>query len=158
VRNEKGGYEPLDYAKLYRICSNMYAAGMIGYVSKVTHGLLSIEPKDRDGNKISDLKQAVIYMDGSAGRERELKQWIALLQYLRSLPDTNRNGIPNIPAKYSQPEGRYQAVLDKSLQARFSGGNFITYGTLIAGFIILCAFIFLVWLATVKIRKFTGKK
>jgi hypothetical protein len=136
----------------------MYAAGMIGYVSKVTYGLLSITPKDKGGNNIVDVKQAIIYMDKSAGKERELKQWLALLQYLRSLPDTNRNGIPNIPAKYSAPEGRYEAVPDKSWKGRYSGGNFITTGSLIAGFIILCALILLGWLAVVKIRKFTARK
>ncbi|HPD56862.1 MAG TPA: bifunctional UDP-sugar hydrolase/5'-nucleotidase [Smithellaceae bacterium] len=158
VRNERGDYEPLEYEKLYRICSNMYAAGMIGYVSKVTYRLLSITPKDKDGNKISELKQAIIYMDRSAGKERELKQWLALLQYLRSLPDTNRNGIPNIPAKYSAPEGRYKAVPDKSLKGRFSGGNFITTGALLVGLIILCALLLLGWLTVAKIRKLTARK
>lgn len=152
VENEKGDYEPLDYNKLYRVCSNLYAAGMINYVSKVTYGLLSIKPKDKAGKALPDIKQAVIYMDKSAGKERELKQWIALAQYMRSFADTNKNGIPNIPEKYRAPEGRYQAEPSTALNKIIVGGNFITYGALIIGFIILCALIFLIALVIKKVR------
>lgn len=157
VENEKGSYEPLDYNKLYRVCSNLYAGGMINFISKVTYGLLSIEPKDKNGNGLSDLKQAIIYMDKSSGKEKELKQWIALLQYMRSFPDTNKNGIPDIPDKYRLPEGRYQAEPSLNPIKLIAGGNLITYGVFIAGFIVLCVFIFLAWFAAVKIRKYMKK-
>ncbi|MBN1474571.1 MAG: bifunctional metallophosphatase/5'-nucleotidase [Syntrophaceae bacterium] len=157
VENEKGDYEPLDYDKLYRVCSNLYAGGMINYISKVTYGLLSIKPKDREGNCLEDLKQAIIYTDNSSGKDKELKQWIALLQYMRSFPDTNKNGIPDIPGKYSSPEGRYQAKPSLNPIKLIGGGNLITYGVLITGFIALCVFIFLAWFAAVKIRKYAKK-
>jgi len=157
VENEKGSYEPLDYNKLYRVCSNLYAGGMINFISKVTYGLLSIEPKDKNGNGLSDLKQTIIYMDKSSGKEKELKQWLALLQYMRSFPDTNKNGIPDIPDKYRLSEGRFQAEPSLNPIKLIAGGNLITYGVWIAGFIVLCVFIFLAWFAAVKIRKYMKK-
>lgn len=157
VQNDKGDYEPLDYDKLYRVCSNLYAGGMINYISKVTYGLLSIKPKDREGNHLDDLKQATIYMDKNPGGQKELKQWIALLQYLRSFPDVNKNGISDIPEQYRSPERRYVSEPSKNLKEIFGGANMITYGVLIGGFIVLCIFIFLAWFAAKKIRKYTKK-
>jgi 2',3'-cyclic-nucleotide 2'-phosphodiesterase (5'-nucleotidase family) len=157
VQNDKGDYEPLDYDKRYRICSNLYAGGMINYISKVTYGLLSIQPKDREGNRLEDLKQATIYMDKTPNKQKELKQWIALLQYLRSFPDVNKNGIPDIPERYRSPEGRYVSQPSKNLKDMFGDANMITYGVLIGGFIVLCIFIFLAWFAAMKIRKYVKK-
>ena len=57
VQDEKGEYKPLDFKKLYRVCSNLYAAEMINYVSRVTYGLLSVKPKDKKGRALPDLRQ-----------------------------------------------------------------------------------------------------
>jgi len=157
VQNEKGEYEPLESNKLYRLCSNLYAAGMITYISKVTHGLIDIKPRDEKGNVLSDLKQALIYIDENSDSRHELKQWIALVQYLRSFPDINKNGIPDIPERYRAPEGRYVSQPSMNLKDIFGNANMITYGVFIGGFIVLCVFIFLVWLPAVKIRKYVKK-
>jgi large-conductance mechanosensitive channel len=71
---------------------------------------------------------------------------------MRSFTDTNRNGIPNIPEKYRAPEGRYQAEPSTDLKKILANGNFITYGALMIGFIILCCLIFLIWLIIKKVR------
>ena len=157
VQNEKGEYEPLESNKLYRLCSNLYAAGMITYISKVTHGLIDIKPRDEKGNVLSDLKQALIYIDENSDSRHELKQWIALVQYLRSFPDINKNGIPDIPERYRAPEGRYVSQPSMNLKDIFGNANMITYGVFIGGFIVLCVFIFLLWLTAVKIRKYVKK-
>lgn len=158
VQNEKGEYQPLDFKKLYRVCSNLYAAEMINYVSKVTYGLLSIKPKDKKGRSLSDLNKMIIYTEKGSSHPKELKEWIALAQYMRSFKDTNRNGIPNIPEKYRAPEGRYQAEPSTDLRKILANGNFITYGALIIGFIILCCLIFLIWLTVRKVRLLSKMK
>jgi large-conductance mechanosensitive channel len=71
---------------------------------------------------------------------------------MRSFTDTNRNGTPNIPGKYRAPEGRYQAEPSTDFKKILANGNFITYGVLIIGFIILCCLIFLIWLIIKKVR------
>jgi 2',3'-cyclic-nucleotide 2'-phosphodiesterase (5'-nucleotidase family) len=152
VQDEKGDYKPLDFKKLYRVCSNLYAAEMINYVSKVTYGLLSVKPKDKKGRTLPDLNKTIIYTDKGSSNPQELKEWIALAQYMRSFTDTNRNGIPNIPGKYRAPEGRYQAEPSLNPIKLIAGGNFITYGALFIGFIFLCALIFLIVLVIKKVR------
>lgn len=152
VQDEKGKYKPLDYSKLYRICANIYAADMIEYVSDVSLGLLKIKPKDKNGRLLPDLKPAIIYADKSSANPRELKEWEALTQYLRSFTDTDRKGVPNIPDKYREPEGRYQAQPSLNPGKIIEGANAITYGALIIGFISLCALVYLVWFVIRKIR------
>ncbi len=152
IQDEKGDYKPLDFKKLYRVCSNLYAAEMINYVSRVTYGLLSVKPKDKKGRSLPDLNKAIIYTDKGSSQPRELKEWIALAQYMRSFKDANRNGILNIPEKYRASEGRYQAEPSTDLKKILANGNFITYGALIIGFIILCCLIFLIWLIIKKVR------
>jgi 2',3'-cyclic-nucleotide 2'-phosphodiesterase (5'-nucleotidase family) len=152
VQDEEGDYQPLDSQKLYRVCSNLYTAGMINYVSEVSHGLISIKPKDKNGRVLPDVKQAIIYTDKNSPKVAELKEWIALVQYLRSFKDTNRNGIPDIPGKYQLPEGRIQAEASMNPVKLIGGGNAITYGALFIGLTLLCGFVFFVALVVRKIR------
>ena len=152
VQDEKGDYQPLDPQKLYRVCSNLYTAEMINFVSEVSHGLISIKPKDKNGRALTDMKQAIIYTDKNSSKAAELKEWIALVQYLRSFKDTNENGIPDIPEKYRTPEGRIQAEPSMNPVKLIGGGNAITYGALFIGLFLLCSFVFLVWLVIRKSR------
>jgi len=156
VQDEKSDYKPLDTQKLYRVCSNLYTAGMINYVSSVSNGLLSIKPKDKNGRVLPDIKQAIIYMDKNSPEAKELKEWIALVQYMRSFPDINKNGIPDIPEKYQKPEGRIQAEPSMNPVKLITGGNAITYGVLLIGLILLGGFLFLVCLVIRKSRS-SGK-
>jgi 5'-nucleotidase/UDP-sugar diphosphatase len=152
VQDEKGDYQPLDYKKLYRICANIYTVEMIKSVSAVRIGLLNVQPKGKNGRPLADLKSAIIYVDKNSAKPRELKEWDALAQYMRSFTDTDRNGIPNIPVRYKGPEGRYHAQPSLNPIRVIAGGNAITYGALIIGFIFLCALVFLVWFVVRRIR------
>jgi 2',3'-cyclic-nucleotide 2'-phosphodiesterase (5'-nucleotidase family) len=158
VQDEKGDYKPLDRQKLYRGCSNLYTAGMINYVSEVSHGLISIKPKDKNGRALPDIKTAIIYIDKNSPKAAELKEWIALVQYMRSFKDTNKNGIPNIPEKYHKPEGRIQAEPSMNPAKLVGGGNAITYGALLIGLTLLCAWLFLMWMVLRKIRSSVRSK
>jgi len=50
------------------------------------------------------------------------------------------------------PEGRYEAKPSLHPGKIIEGGNAITYGALILGFVFLCAVAFLVWFIIRKIR------
>jgi 5'-nucleotidase/UDP-sugar diphosphatase len=125
---------------------------MIKYVSVVSYGILDVQPKDKKGRVLTDLKSTIIYVDKNSPKPKQLKEWEALAQYMRSFADTDRNGIPNIPDRYKGPEGRYQAEPSLNPIKIIAGGSAITYGTLIIGFIFLCVLVFLVWLVIRKIR------
>lgn len=83
--------------KLYRVVADLYSAQMLGMVNSMSYGLLSLVPKDADGNVIEDYEQHIIYRgDGS-----ELKEWYALASYIDSF---DGNQVPT--SKYGEPEGR----------------------------------------------------
>lgn len=98
VRNVKNsaGIEELESDKLYRIVGDLYACQMIGLVNEKSKGLLSITPKDKDGNEIKDFEKHIIKSpDGS-----ELKEWYAVVRYMNSFGDKG------VPSAYSYLQGR----------------------------------------------------
>jgi 5'-nucleotidase / UDP-sugar diphosphatase len=152
VQEENGEYKPLDLQKLYRVCSNLYATEMINFVVRETRGLLNAIPKDKQGVALSDLRQAIVYLDKKPPRSEELKEWTALILYMKSFGDKNKNGIPEIPEKYRLPEGRYHAEPSWNPVKLIGGGNAITYGLLVLGIILLCLVILLIRYVVRKIR------
>jgi hypothetical protein len=151
VQDEKGEYKPLDPQKLYRVCANLYSAEMFNYVTKVTHGLLTIKPKDKNGHVLPDLQQAIIYADKRSPKASELKEWTALIQYMSSFK--SEKGIPSIPEKYMKPEGRYLAEPSWNPVKLIAGGNVITWGALILGITLLCIVILIIRHIIRKMRR-----
>jgi len=86
--------------ELYSITANSYMLESVGIIKKMSFGLLNVVPKDAFGNPITDMKTAVIDIDGSLEGIQEGKEWLALVEYLTSMNDTNGNGIPDIDRKY----------------------------------------------------------
>jgi 2',3'-cyclic-nucleotide 2'-phosphodiesterase (5'-nucleotidase family) len=154
VRDADGSYRPLAAGKLYRICMNSYTAKMVEFVQRASHGLIRLTPKDRAGLSVSDIKDARIDADPAKPGIQELKEWIALATFMKSFPDTDGNGIPNIPDLYHAPEGRILAAPSWNPVSLIAGGNRITYGVLAAGILILCLSGLLLW----KVRKWCARK
>ena len=136
VRNPRGVYEPVDPEKRYRICMNYYTAQMVGYVRNASYGLLSITPRDREGRPVTDTRQAIIDADAIAPGVQEIKEWVALAEYMKSFPDLDGNGIPDIPARYRQPEGRFSPSPSWNPIRLIAGGNWITYGAIGIGILL----------------------
>lgn len=96
VEDEEGNLSEPEDDKLYRVVADLYSAQMLGTVNSMSYGLLSVVPKDEDGNEITDYEEYIIYrQDGS-----ELKEWYALAGYLESMDGEE------ITEKYAQTEGR----------------------------------------------------
>jgi 2',3'-cyclic-nucleotide 2'-phosphodiesterase (5'-nucleotidase family) len=146
VQEPDGYYKPLESGKLYRACANMYAAAMINFVGRASHGLLTVQPKDKNARPLPDIKSAVIYVDKTAAEPKELKEWLALAEYMQSFKDTDGNGILEIPEKYAKPEGRYEAQPSWNPVSLIAGGNAITYGALVIVLLLLGIFCLAVWL------------
>lgn len=60
--------------QLYHVVTDLYTGQMLGSVNKMSYGLLSLEPKDQDGNPIENLEDHIIKEDG-----KELKAWDAIV-------------------------------------------------------------------------------
>lgn len=136
VQDKSGEYILLDPHKLYRVCANLYTAEMVNYVARVTHGLLNIKPKDKNGHILSGFSQAIIHVNKKSPRPEELKEWLALAEYMSSFK--TQKGIPAIPIKYMKPEGRYLAEPSWNPVKLIAGGNAITYGALVIAILLLC--------------------
>lgn len=96
LKDESGNLTELENEKLYRVVADLYSAQMLGTVNSMSYGLLSVAPKDKDGNEITDYEEHIIYnRDGS-----ELKEWYALASYLGSMRGEE------ISEKYAKTEGR----------------------------------------------------
>lgn len=137
VQEQGGDYHPLDPGRLYRVCSNLYTAKMIGYIGKVSHGIIKVEPKDKNGRPLRELEQAIVYLDKEGPKAEELKEWIALAETLRSFKDVQGNGLARLPERYGGPEGRYWAAASINPIHLIAGGNFITYGVLVIGLLLI---------------------
>lgn len=87
--------------KLYRIVTDMYSYQMLGGVTDLSYGLLSIVPKDADGEPITNAEEHIITTEG-----KELKAWVAIAKYMDSFEDTDGDGVGNVPIKYGTSEGR----------------------------------------------------
>jgi 5'-nucleotidase len=97
----------VDYSKknksLYSITADSYMLEFIGIIKKMSFGLINVVPKDEAGNKVKDLGTMVIDMDESRDGVQEGKEWLALIEFLGSMKDTNGDGIPDIDKKYAVP-------------------------------------------------------
>lgn len=109
IEDVRGAMRPLEPARLYRVVANLYMARMIEYVSRASYGILKLESKDATGRLRSDFENLIIDADPAVAGVQEIKEWAALVEFLRALPDTSGNGLPDVPSSYASPAGRLAA-------------------------------------------------
>lgn len=106
LQHPDGSLEEIDDDKLYRLVAGLYSGQMLPAVSDKSFGLLSLVPKTKDGTPIINFEDQII----TDHQGREVKEWYAIAQYLRSFD--LENGIPVIPLSYSETQGR--KIVDNS--------------------------------------------
>ncbi len=141
IGSEEEGYVPLDYSEsnktLYRVAVNLYNATFLNYVGRFTYKVLNIVPKDRKGNPIVSEKPKgnpfdlllPLRVDGDKEKPgiQELKQWVVLMDYVRSFPDKDGDGIPDIPEKYRGKLGRITKEPSWNPVSLLSRGTYVTW-------------------------------
>lgn len=80
----------LENDKLYRVVSGMYSAQMLGTVKDKSFGILSIVPKDENGQPITDFSTRILRDKNG----NEIKEWYALAAYLQNF------GTDGVPSHY----------------------------------------------------------
>ena len=101
LTGQDGKREEIQDDKLYHVVTDLYTGQMLGSVMDISYGLLSIIPKDKEGNPIEDLEEYAI-MEGN----QELKAWVAIARYMQSFDDTDSDGIANVSEYYATTHGR----------------------------------------------------
>ena len=92
-----GSAVPIEDDKLYRVVTGLYTGQMLGTVNAQSYGILTITPKDADGNVITDFEEHIIHNPNGS----EVKEWYALASYLQSMG--------TVDGRYAAPEGRKTA-------------------------------------------------
>lgn len=83
--------EPVEKNKLYPVVTGMYTARLMGLLRSSSYGLLSVEPKDKEGNLISDFNEMVLKKMRAAGLDPEngdsidmdITEWFAFADYIQ---------------------------------------------------------------------------
>ena len=96
LTGKDGEREEIQDDKLYHVVTDLYTGRMLGSVLDKSYGLISIVPKDKNGNPIENLEDYAV-MDG----KKELKAWAAIAEYMQSFEDTDKDGIANVPEYYN---------------------------------------------------------
>ncbi len=159
LEDENGHYQKLDYSdantKLYKVVTNIYNATFLKIIGGFTNNILTIVPKDRNGNPIEDL--AAVRVDGDKTKDgiQEVKDWTALVAYIQTFKDNDGDGIPEIPERYREVQGRQ--VWEKSFNPvkLLKGGNYITWAAF--GLIVL-AFVFGILIIYIPVRIIKKRK
>lgn len=101
LTGQDGKREEIQDDKLYHVVTDLYTGQMLGSVMDISYGLLSIIPKDKEGNPIEDLEEYAIMEEN-----QELKAWVAIARYMQSFDDTDDDGIANVSEYYATTHGR----------------------------------------------------
>jgi len=154
--NEEAGYGKLDYSTsnhtLLRITADIYNSTFLKIIGNFTWHILDIVPKDRNGKPIEDLKTARVDIDANQPGIQELKEWKAVIDYIRQLPDTDGDGIANIPQKYKGKLGRNIIEASWNPYKLLKRGTYVTW---IAFGALLFAIIVVLTIGWYVVRKLT---
>lgn len=152
MTDENGSRVEIEDDKLYRVVCDLYSGQMLGAVTDVSYGILSVQPKFADGTPIEDIEDAII-MDGG----QELKAWAAIAGYLDSLEDTDGDDVSDIPEAYASAQGRKVVEDSRSIGDLVKNPNkfaFIILGVIV---LLLALIVLLLWLLIKLVRRLTRR-
>lgn len=139
LRRDDGTLEKIEDDKLYHVVTGMYCGQMLGAVEETSFGLLSVVPKDENGNPIaiSDLADYVIRDENGV----PLKEWYAITSYLQEMGGT-------MDSRYAQTDGRKVVYSSLNPVKLLSNANMFTY--ILIGVIVLLVLIVVLIVKLVK--------
>ncbi|MBR6726505.1 MAG: bifunctional metallophosphatase/5'-nucleotidase [Clostridia bacterium] len=144
LQNEDGTLEKIDNDKLYFVVAGMYMGQMLGSAEETSMGILTITPRDEEGNPIavSDLVNHVVKDENG----NPLKEWCAIAEYLDEMDG-------EIDGRYAETDGR--KVVYKSLNPvdLVRNANVFTYAVIAIAVILVAAIVLIVRAVVKKSKK-----
>jgi len=135
LRKADGTLEKIDDNKMYRVVTGMYAGQMLGSVKETSMGLLSITPRDKDGNPIPSDKLVEYVVRDENGTP--LKEWYAIASYLK-----NMGG--EMDEIYAAPDGRKVVYSSFNPADLLRNANIFTYAVIVIAVILIAAILLIV--------------
>jgi len=117
----------------------------------MSYGILSIVPKDAQGNPVENMEDFIVY-DGT----QEVKAWVAVARYMEQLAAEEEHG--EIPAYYSETQERKVIDDDNSLGAILKNPNKIAFA--IVGIVLAVVIILVILIVVIVklVKRCRGKK
>ena len=138
---------PLEDDKLYRVVTGLYTGQMLGTVNDQSFGILTITPKDAQGNEVTNFEDQIIYTPNGS----ELKEWYALATYLQSMG--------TVDGRYAAPEGRKVEEASLNPVSLLKGLNLVGWIALVVCLAVLALIVFIVYrVVTRRCRRYGGQK
>jgi len=95
-----------DEDTLYHVAVNTYVANLMSLLEELSSGALSVTPKDASGNPLGTVDAMLFDADPATAGVQEYKTWEALVEYADDFPDTDWDGVSEIPDRYTLPDER----------------------------------------------------
>ena len=153
MTDDMGNRMEIEDDKLYRVVCDLYSGQMLGAVTDVSYGILSIQPKFADGTPIENIEDAIITSNGA-----EVKAWVAIAQYLESLDDTNGDGIADVPDYYTGTQGRKIVENSHALSDLLKNLNKYAVIIILAVIVVIALVIVIICLVIKLIRNLMRKR
>lgn len=136
LRRADGTLEAIEPDKLYRVVTGMYAGQMLGNVEATSMGLLTITPRDAQGNPVSaeELVNYVVHDE----KGNPVKEWYAIASYLQQMGG-------EMDGQYAETDGRKVVYSSLNPVKLLRGANKFT-------FILLAVILVLVLIVTLITR------
>lgn len=135
LRRDDGSLEAIDDEKMYRVVCGMYMGQMLGSVESTSFGLISITPRDTEGNPI-ETKDLVNYVVQDANGTN-LKEWYAIATYLDEMGE-------RMDEQYSQPDGRKVVYSSWNPVNLLRSANRFTFGVIAIILVLVLVVVFIV--------------
>ncbi|WP_341781130.1 bifunctional metallophosphatase/5'-nucleotidase [Ectopseudomonas mendocina] len=146
------GYRDLDLddTRLYSIGATSYVGSFTWLVPDLTKGLLSVTPKDAEGRPLPRIEDAIVDQDPDTDDVQELKEWQALLDHIRSLPDLDGDGLADIPTTGVAAEVRMIRAPSLHPADMFRLAGPLQWGT---SAVVLACVLLILWLLSRPLRR-----
>ncbi len=135
LRRDDGSLEAIDDEKMYRVVCGMYMGQMLGSVESTSFGLISITPRDTEGNPI-ETKDLVNYVVQDANGTN-VKEWYAIASYLDEMGE-------RMDEQYAQPDGRKVVYSSWNPVNLLRSANRFTFGVIAIILVLVLVVVFIV--------------
>lgn len=136
LRRDDGRLEAIEDDKLYCVACGMYMAQMLGSVEKTSMGLLTIVPRNAQGEPL-DTEDLIDYVIRDE-KGINLKEWYAIATYLQEMGG-------EMDPRYAAPDGRKVVYFSLNPVSLLKNANQFTWIALAVILLLIALIVCVVW-------------